>query len=285
MTKRRIAGALAAAALAAAACGGGETTDAVDEPAAQEEQQQEETTNALDVGMGEYDFGIGGEAQAGPLALNFTNNGEQLHHAIIGKLDEGKTIDDVNKLLKKGLDGPPPPWFDDSPIDMTVLSPGNSAGVVVDAEPGTYVLLCFMPTPKGQPHVAEGMVQSFDVAESDEPAEAPEPDDSISMTEDGPEAPELPSGPSVLEVTNDAEEPGEVFVLRLAEGKTIDDIDAWFKKGQKGPAPVEFFGGTHAFEPGESVLLTLDLEPGTYQISTTYGEGKNRKDTPVDFTV
>src|SRR3712207_6376184 len=101
--------------------------------------------------MQDYAFAVDGEATAGPLPLNFHNEGDDIHHAIVGKLDDGKTVEDVEALLKKGLQGPPPPWFDDSPLDMTLLSSGNSAGVTVDAEEGSYVLICFMPGPEGKP--------------------------------------------------------------------------------------------------------------------------------------
>jgi hypothetical protein len=48
---------------------------------------------------------------------------------------------------------------------------------------------------------------------------------------------------------------------------------------------VDFFGGTHAFEPGETVTLQFDLDPGDYQIVASYGEGEDITDVPTDFTV
>lgn len=259
------------------ACGGTTTdTGAEPEPAA--------TENRVEVVMSDYDFSTEGEARVGDLIIDFVNSGEQLHHGIIGRLDEGKTLEDVEKFLQKGSQGPPPPWFDDSPIDMTLLTPGETGGIVLDAQEGTYVLLCFMPDPKGKPHVAHGMYQTFDVVAGDDVASI-EPDAQVSMTEEGAEAPELSAGASIVEVTNDAEEPGEVFVAQIAEGKSLDDVEPWFMKGQKGPAPATFYGGTHQFGPGESVKLALTLDPGTYSIVASYGEGRNIKDIPTEFTV
>jgi hypothetical protein len=265
-------------AILTAACGGGDTTTdtgAQPEPA---------TENRIDVVMEEYDFSVEGDAQTGRLLIDFTNAGEQLHHGIIGRLDEGKTLEDVEKFIQKGDQGPPPPWFDDSPIDLTLVSPGERAGVVIDVQEGTYVMLCFMPDPKGKPHVAHGMFQTFDVGPGGD-ATAVEPDAQISMTEEGAEAPELSAGDSVVQVTNDAKKPGEVFVVELADGKTLDDVEPWFMKGQKGPAPATFYGGTHQFGPGETVTLSFALEPGTYSIVASYGEGKDIKDIPTEFTV
>lgn len=259
-------------------CGGNE------EPATGTDGAPAPAGNVLEASMTEYAFEVEGDAQAGPLRIEFTNVGEQLHHAIIGKLAEGKTLEDVQKFLQKGQQGPPPPWFDDAPIDMTIVSPDKTAGVVLDAEEGTYVVLCFMPDTKGKPHVAHGMVQTFDVGPSTDTT-AIEADTSISMTENGPEAPELSAGTSIVEVTNDADRPGEVFVVQLAEGKTLDDVEPWFGQGQKGTPPATFYGGTHVFGPGESVTLSFTLDPGEYSILASFGEGRDVTDIPTEFTV
>ncbi len=262
--------------ITASACGGGggdPTTDVDGTTPA----------NTLQVTMLDYAFGVAGEASAGEVVVDFTNGGKELHHGIIGRLDQGKTLEDVQKFLEKGDQGPPPPWFDDAPSDMTLVSPGKTAGVVIDAEEGTYAVLCFMPDPKGKPHVTRGMFQTFEVAAGE--AAPADPNAQITMTQDGPEAPSLTSGHSLVEVTNEADKPGEVFVVQLAKGKTLDDIEAWFQKGQKGAAPATFFGGTHQFGPGESVTLSLTLDPGHYSIVASYGGGKNIRDLPTEFTV
>jgi hypothetical protein len=277
------AAALVMAALAAA-CGGGSQPSADDNTDTGSTEAEESVTNTLNVTMQDYAFSVDGEVTAGPALLNFDNGGKEFHHAIVGKLGEGKTLEDVQDFISKGAQGPPPPWFDDAPIDQTLISPGRNAGIVLDLEEGNYVLLCFMPDPEGQPHVTHGMAQTFEVAAGDG-AEPIEPDASVSMTTKGAEAPELPAGESFLEVTNDDAVPGEVYVVQIPEGNSLDDLDGWFRSGQKGEAPVQFFGGTHAFEPGESVVLQFDLEPGTYNIVASYGEGRNVSDVPTEFTV
>jgi hypothetical protein len=268
----------------AAACGGGSQNTADNNTDTGSADTEQSTTNRLDVTMQDYAFVVDGDVTAGPALVSFENVGEQFHHAIVGKLGEGKTLEDVQDFVSKGAQGPPPPWFDDAPIDQTLISPGQNAGIVLDLEEGNYVLLCFMPDPEGQPHVVHGMAQTFEVTAGDggEPIEA---DASVAMTKEGAEAPELPAGESFLEVTNDDEIPGEVYIVQIPEGNSLDDLDKWFGSGQKGEAPVQFFGGTHAFEPGESVVLQFDLEPGDYSIVSSYGEGKNISDIPTEFTV
>ncbi len=267
--------------LSAVACGGDDTAEPTT-PGAQDPADHAE--NKVDISFVDYGFTVSGQAYAGPLQMNFTNTGQEIHHGIIGKLDEGKTIEDVKKAAAE--DGPPPPWFDDSPFDLQVLSPGNTAGIWIDAKPGNYALLCFMPDKKGTPHVAHGMYKLLEVTEGEAmDMGSPEVDASISMSEKGAEVPNLVAGESVLSVTNDGKISGEFLIAQVAEGKKLADIEKWFGSGQKGPAPVSFFGGTHAYKPGETVTMSANLEAGDYMFLITYGEGKKKKESEVEFTV
>jgi hypothetical protein len=105
------------------------------------------------------------------------------------------------------------------------------------------------------------------------------------MTGEGVTAPDLSAGESIVEVTNDLDQPGEVSVVQIADGKKLEDLDPWFSTGQKGPAPATFYGGTHQFGPGETVELAFDLDPGTYSMIVSYAAGNDVKDVPTEFTV
>ncbi len=267
--------------LGAVACG----SDDTDEPATPAaEETTEHTTNAVDIAMLEYGFQVTGQAYAGPLKLNFSNTGEQIHHGIVGKIDEGKTIEDVAEAVKQD-EGPPPPWFDDSPFDLQVISPGQTSGLWIDAEPGNYALLCFMPDPKGKPHALSGMYTILEVTEGPEmDMEAPAPDAEIAFSEDGAVVPDLQAGESVLAVTNDGKDDGEFTIIQIAEGKKLRDIDKWFGSGMQGPAPVTFFGGTHTYKPGETVTLAVNLPAGDYTFLSGFGDGKDAKEIETEFT-
>lgn len=274
------------AALTLAACG----SDEADSPAtaAGSDQKGSAATaaaNELDVVMNDFSFTVEGEAAAGPLTLNYKNEGGQFHHAILGKLDAGKGLEDVQKILEKGGDGPPPPWFDDSPTDMGLISPGESSGLVIDAEEGTYVLLCFMPTPEGEPHVAHGMAQTFEVSGQAEVAASPEVDALISLSEDGVESSNLSPGDSIVEVTNEGKAPAEFSVATFEEGMVAKDLDKWFGQGQQGVPPAQFFGGTHGIKPGSSITFVLSLDSGSYSSIASYEGGKKVNDVFGDLTV
>ena len=283
MTRHVLAVTAAILFLAAVACDG--ASDEPDQASPPSSDTSTEIDNALEISMKDFEFTIEGEAHAGSLLVNFTNDGAQLHDAIIGKLDQGKTLEDVEKLLRGGPEGPPPPWFDDAPHDMGIVSPGETAGIVLEAEEGTYVLLCFMTDRKGVPHVAHGMMQTFEVSATQAGAQA-EADQNITMSDEGLDAQELPAGASLVKVTNDADETGELAILRIEDGATMSDVEKSFEKAASpDEVPATFYGGTHAILPGDSAQFALDLEPGTYTFVISYGQGPDIRDIPTEVTV
>lgn len=273
----------AVASLALSACG---KTGQVKEPP----EASGTASNALSVKAHEYMFDVSGRPTTGSLSIEFSNTGKELHHGIVGKLDEGKTIEDVNAFLQAGGEEPPE-WFDDSPIDVNLVSPGKDATVTFEArDAGTYVLLCFMPTPTGEPHVAKGMVKTFEVAEGEGETKAPKTDATVEMTEYTFSQPKVQAGDVTLEFKNAGKESHEFMVVKFAEGKTTKDVDAWFEGGGKGAPPAEFLGGSHDFDPGTSVFFTGTLDAGTYTLvcGVTTQDGKNHADDLgmiTEFTV
>lgn len=67
----------------------------------------------------------------------------------------------------------------------------------------------------------------------------------------------------VYRVVNEGEQPHEVSLLHLQEGKTGTDVEAFFAQ-PAGPPPFESAGGFQALSPGEEGFLPLDLGPGQY---------------------
>ena len=46
---------------------------------------------------------------AGVVAFNLVNHGQEIHHAQLLKLEDGKTMDDLSAAMKEH--GPPPSWM------------------------------------------------------------------------------------------------------------------------------------------------------------------------------
>lgn len=260
-----------ALALLLGACGG-DTAD----PEPQSEGTQEAALEDLNIGMSDYAFQVEGAASEGPVTIAFTSEG--LHMTAIGRLEDGKTIEDVRKVIAKGISGPPPPWFDDTPYDLSIMSTGPTSRVHTELEEGTYALLCFIPGPKGKSHVELGMSGTFDVgpaAANVAPITDPGVPVPVTITDKKVEAPqEVAAGAVTLEVTNDGKAKSDFNFLQLGKGKKLSDIDKWFRGGGKGELPASFYGGTHEIVPGGSYRLTVVVEPGTYTIVST-AKGKD----------
>jgi hypothetical protein len=114
--------------------------------------------------MHDFAFTIPGELNAGEQTWEVVNHGEQSHEMMLGKLKDGKTVDDFMAYLQTGAFGP------DMPADLLSgvqgMSTGHSSFVTFDITPGEYVIICFIPDPKtGLPHFALGMISHFTAVE------------------------------------------------------------------------------------------------------------------------
>jgi len=112
--------------------------------------------NVVIVTASDFKFDAPAEVPAGLTTFRLANRGPSLHHIQLIKLAKGKTVDDLLAAFKNP--GPPPSW-------MSVAGgpnppePGDTANATLSLEPGSYAMLCFVPTPDGVPHVMKGMIQ------------------------------------------------------------------------------------------------------------------------------
>lgn len=131
---------------------------------------QPTTLTATDDGggdEGEYGFEFKG-LKAGHNEVRFENTGEQLHHALLFPIAEGKTIKDVEAAFT--ADGPPkgpPPVDSDTAISTQVIDGGIAQNLTIFLQPDTnYAVICFIQDRTGgKPHVAKGMIEELKVGE------------------------------------------------------------------------------------------------------------------------
>jgi uncharacterized cupredoxin-like copper-binding protein len=91
------------------------------------------------------------------LIFHATNGGQELHELIVVQLPEGA---DPAGLL----DGSVPEDQINFIGAVDDIAPGEAKDLALVGLPaGTYTLLCFYPSPDGTPHVALGMVATFEV--------------------------------------------------------------------------------------------------------------------------
>lgn len=112
------------------------------------------------VTMDEYSFEVASTLTPGPTAFTLDNVGAEPHEMVLIKLIDGATVEDA---LAAEMAGEDPQQFFAGPPVVGAAGPGEQTVVNADLTPGTYALVCFIPTPEGTPHVAEGMVASIEV--------------------------------------------------------------------------------------------------------------------------
>ncbi len=218
--------------------------------------------NVVGVGLTEYEFDMPDSVTGGTVTFRATNTGGLPHEVAFGAIEGNRTMDDVMKALQARE---PPPWFEDI-AGIPVISPGVTTSMTRELDEGQYIFLCFLPTPQGQPHAAEGMVKLFEVSGTSD-AEPPVPDLTITATDDGFDVPEISAGTHLIEFVNGGTKPHEFAMYSLEPGKTERDIEKWFGSNLKGEAPALFPGGMQSIEPEVSIVVEITFESGrTYTL-------------------
>ena len=229
----------------------------------------------VEVGATEYSFDVPAEVAGGVVRMRFTNTGGLPHEFAFARIEEGKTEADVKAVIESG--GEPPEWAEDV-AGVPALSPGESITVTRTLEPGSYVFLCFFPDPEGTPHAALGMYELFTIV-GDSGATSSEPDATITATDDGLQVPALSAGEQTVQFKNDGTKPHELVLATFEPGKGVRDVDPWIEGGYEGEPPVTFLGGMQTIPPGESVFLTIDLEPGVEYTAVDFSTKSREKFT------
>lgn len=233
------------AALVAAGCGGSE----------------ESAPQAVEVRGDEYAYVMPARIEGGFVTMAFTNSGDEFHEYALARLDPDRTRADVETYLSdpKSLEGGPPEWLTDVG-GVPLLSQDEEISITRELDPGTYVLLCFVPAPDGRPHIQHGMVTTFEVGGRG-PGARPEPDAVVSATDDGFEIPDLEAGEQTIELRNAATAPREFYLYSPNPGVSLAEVEKWGEAGFRGEPLARFLGAMQSIPPGESVYLTVELEP------------------------
>ena len=217
--------------------------------------------NVVEVGATEFAFTMPDSIPAGPTTFRLTNSGAQIHHLQLVRLEDGKTLADM-----QGMDpnGPPPSWVVEVGGPNAAAPGGGVSEGTLDLAPGNYAALCFVPGPDGMPHVMKGMMHPLTVVPSSEVRAMPEADVTLTLADYSfsPSAP-LTSGKHVIKLVNAAQQTHELVLVKLGPGKTPQDLLQWVEK-QDGPPPGTPIGGATGIGPGGTQLMSVDLTPGEY---------------------
>lgn len=213
----------------------------------------------------DFAFGVPDTLPAGLTTFRLVNNGQEPHHAVLVRLTEEHLIADVMAAIESHT---PPAWVQLGTAPNTAV-PGDSTNTTTILEPGHYLLICFIPSPDGTPHVAKGMMKEFQVTGT-VPAGAALPAADVTITLNDYDfvlSTRLTAGTHTIRVENAGPQWHEVGIERLDEGKTIADYQAWGAAPQ-GPPPTRPLGGVIGPAPGGSpATFTVTLAPGTYLLT------------------
>ncbi|PYP43600.1 MAG: hypothetical protein DMD50_16940 [Gemmatimonadetes bacterium] len=237
--------------------------------------------NVVTITATDYAFGAPDTIPAGLTTLRLVNQGKELHHASLVRLGDGKTIADFQAGLDAAMKNhtPPPPWiaFAGGPNAVTV---GDTAWATRALEPGSYVLVCWIPSADGAPHIMKGMMRPIAVVGLGGAA-LPEPpaDVVVKLTDyDFMFSQPLTAGTRTIRVESVGLQAHEIVITALPPGKTLQDFIAWEQGGEKGPLPTgRWLGGVTGLDAGQHAHFTARFAPGNYLILCFWPDAKDGK--------
>jgi len=194
---------------------------------------------------------------AGWVKVTLTNDGQEWHHVQFMRLNDGVTLDQFNAAAKQSeaaamalvtLEG-----------GVGQISHGETASAIINLPAGQYVILCLVPSPSDNvPHFAKGMIKAVTVEPSTGQAAAePEADLTVHLKDYSFDLPDtLPAGETVIKVVNEGPENHEFNIVRLADGKTVDDLKAFLMAGAAPASGTEASGTPMAANPITGTAVT-----------------------------
>jgi hypothetical protein len=201
---------------------------------------------------------------AGLTTINFQNAGKEWHHVQFARLNDGVSFQQAMQAFEK--EGEAAMRLLTFVGGVAALDPGGNGSITLNLAEGEYMLMDFIPSADGVPHMAKGMLKSLTVTGAASAATVePKADVTVNLKDFHFTLPaEVKAGKQVWKIINDGPQPHEIAIIKLAEGKTIEDGYAWFAKPE-GPQPFQLVGGMQALNTGvPAAFINLDLSPGNY---------------------
>lgn len=210
----------------------------------------------------DFTYDLPEQVAAGIIRISLMSDGKEPHHAQLARLNDGVTQEQFLAALQEGEEAMfPLVSFAGGPAPIDA---GGSQSVLMELAAGNYVVLCFVPSADGMPHMAKGMIGFFEVVAGENRTAAPIADATVEMLDFSYKLPEdIQAGKQLWSVVNRGEQLHEINLMKLAEGKTMDDVMAWVMQ-PAGPPPFMNVGGFQGINPGATGWMELDLAAGEY---------------------
>lgn len=211
----------------------------------------------------DYSFDGPDTLPAGWNTIRLRNDGQELHHVLMWRLEDGKTLADLEAHLASG-DPADPTWAVNYGGPNASIGPFQAESTIW-LDPGEYAAVCVIPSPDGQTHLAKGMMKTITVSGG---SDAPEPvadmsvdlGDFVFVRDTA-----YTAGQHTVAVTNSGAQPHEIVLVKLDEGATAADFTAAFAPdAPPGPPPGMPVGGLAPMAPGQKAYFQTELTPGNY---------------------
>jgi hypothetical protein len=212
---------------------------------------------------------------SGVVDLRLHNTGKDFHHAAIFKLAGRHTAADFVATLKNP--GPPPAWATPTP-GPNAPPLGQTSNSIAELTPGNYVVVCFIDTNGGVPHVMKGMSRGFRVVKSANTSRAPKADMNLTVADYSFKfVPEITAGTHLIRISNTSMQPHEIEIFRLLDGKTAKQLHDWALTPMTTPPPGLPVGGIVGIMPGTHPEFRVTLTTGHYVAMCFITDAKDGK--------
>jgi hypothetical protein len=182
-------------------------------------------------------FTISDTLHTGLNHLVYENHGRNIHECQFIHLPTGMSAADYVAQVKSGI--PFPAGAKDC-AGPGLLSPGERVEMWSPLEAGTYMIGCWMGK-----HMTETKPVTFVVHGAPaQPVQPPHEDVTVRMVDfrfelDG----ALKRGEQVIRYETVGPSMHEADIIKLGDGRTVQDVAAWFKHHQRDPLPGTIAGG------------------------------------------
>ncbi len=230
------------------------TTQGSTKPAASAPDPSAPETTTLLITHSDAAISVPETIPAGRRLITIQNRGDEWHASIFRRLNDDVTMEQFTAAFAESPFGS---------LSLTTqlggpdLPPGGSADTVFEFLPGHYALVDNWTEPPR--FTAFTVVDSAEAGGSLLPVAV-----AVQMREHEFVMPEtIKTGPQWWEFRNTGQALHQMGIVKLQEGKTLDDISSWLD-AEEGPPPWEDVAFWNVMSPGQHSWGVLDLPPGAY---------------------
>jgi len=225
----------------------------------------------------------------GQITIRLHNRGKDLHQLQLLKLDEGKSAADLAVALRE-TGGVVPRWAKHMGGPNGIGS-GDTSEATMYLEPGSYVIVCGIPTKKHKTHAALGMQKALNVVEN--APTFPEFYGNFHMAMFDYEfvvVQPMKKGRHTFYVINRGSQAHQASLIRLNRGASAHDVLKAFTRDAPLSLPGKLIGGISGLEPGGDGTFTAEFTPGRYALICLFSDptGHNShaaKGMVMNFTI